>query len=304
METEKIHVLIYGIHHQRTYFFRDVKYGKIELHGYPPLREPSIGAHLIDFYNMRMHHALVGKVKEKECPTLEEWQAFVKELPNLIPDLMENQQWQKYCQCMEWNPKNQLVQLFYKGIGAGLKTEEQLLFYVNEKKEKKYILRHISRGCKNGIDMVRHDLNLMIYFVLDGLNMEKISEKNRNKQYESDYTCKELRYVFRHWTELKEKVVFFENRNIVKAPWIEGKYVHAWQRYHENRNPRDSEKVETKQQLSVEDTRQSVTPVSEKTRETKPLSVLLSEIKDKQHVLPQKKIYADRQSGRCRLAYE
>ncbi|EOB3455998.1 hypothetical protein ACIJDO_001136 [Enterococcus hirae] len=69
--------------------------------------------------------------------------------------------------------------------------------------------------------------NLKIHFCLDGLNMsEVLSKDNRNGKKK---TSTELRYVYRNWKELSEKVIFMKGGQRVKAPWEQEPEV--WQAY-------------------------------------------------------------------------
>lgn len=132
--------------------------------------------------------------------------------------------------------------------------------------------------------------NVLIYFVLDELDMSEISKDNQIKKYIGDYTCKELRYIFRHWFELKEKIIFFQDKKIVKAPWIEGKYVHVWKDYALKRKNLLSENAAKTQNKSMEDVR---LPFYSKS-DGEPLQTLLLKTKGNKNDQKQKKPSIDR----------
>ncbi|MBO1298672.1 MULTISPECIES: hypothetical protein [unclassified Enterococcus] len=296
METKGIQIFLYGLDDSRKLFFEDEKNNRIDLQGNPPLKEVSIDSAVIDWYNNQLHFYLVRKVLWEELTTIESWRKFEKNLPKLFRiDHKNKPHWQKYYQCMAWNIKNQLSNIFYKGITAGLKTEHFSLFYCNENNEKQYITQHIDRGCKNGIDMAICYPNVMIYFVLDGLDMHDIAGKNRKKKFESDYTCKELRYIFRHWYELKEKVIFFENKKIVKAPWVDGSYVHAWKTYRESRKEQLSKKLSSMRTQSMDDIQQTIFSIDKKKQGETSLQNILSKTKIKKERQELKKACIGRQ---------
>ena len=88
-------------------------------------------------------------------------------------------------------------------------------------------IRHIRRGCKIGLNSAKLTPNLKIHFCLDGLNMsEVLSKDNCNGKKK---TSTELRYVYRNWKELSEKVIFMKGGQRVKAPWEQEPEV--WQAY-------------------------------------------------------------------------
>lgn len=87
--------------------------------------------------------------------------------------------------------------------------------------------RHIRRRCKIGLNSAKLNPNLKIIFCLDGLNMSEVLSK-------ADYSGKkitstELRYAYRNWKELSEKVIFMKGGQRVKAPWEQEPEV--WQAY-------------------------------------------------------------------------
>jgi hypothetical protein len=86
----------------------------------------------------------------------------------------------------------------------------------------------IRRACKFGIGMVATGLSpdfplAKIHFILDGLNLEAIAKKDLSVNGGTDHfqpiTSSELRYAFRHWASLKNKMLFYVNLTKVDAPW-------------------------------------------------------------------------------------
>ncbi|MDA9462923.1 hypothetical protein B835_2886 [Enterococcus mundtii 3F] len=285
MDTDKVYILLFGLDDQRNLFYQDVISRKVKLKRFPSLTEPNSSAYVIDCYNKGLHELIVSKLLEKKLETVEELQELEKEWPNLLAEEYKHlPHWKRYWLCMQWNPKNRLLNIFKKVVTERrLFTEKGALYYRNKYKYEKNFNKHIERGCKNGLDIAIHCPNVRIYFVLDKLNMHNISKKNCYGQYESDYTCKELRYIFRHWNELKEKVVFFENKKIVKAPWIRGKYVKAWQKYSDIRKRRFTWNLNKQECKSMENIQSSTSLTSEKAREHKNLQSLLIEAIGKQN---------------------
>ncbi|QWZ75364.1 hypothetical protein [Enterobacter roggenkampii] len=77
------------------------------------------------------------------------------------------------------------------------------------------------RGSKNGIEMIAQqssDSKRRLHFILDGLNVQGVINKDKNF-YGLKITASELRYIYRNWGRLKDKVIFYLNGEVVKAPW-------------------------------------------------------------------------------------
>ena len=70
-------------------------------------------------------------------------------------------------------------------------------------------------------------INILIYFVLDGIKMKRShAKKIAKKNTKSEYTCQGIHAIFSDigYQLKEEKVVFFlKSKKIVKAPWIERK---------------------------------------------------------------------------------
>ncbi|NMP58304.1 hypothetical protein [Enterococcus mundtii] len=298
MDTDKMYILLFGMDDQRILFYQDVISRKVKLKRFPSLTESSSSAYVIERYNKGVHELIVSKVSEKKLETVEELQEFEKEWPSLLSEEYKHlPHWKRYWLSMQWNPKNRLLNIFKKVVTERkLFVEKGALYYRNKYKDKKSFNKHIERWCKNGIDIAIYCPNVRIYFVLDKLNMHNISKKNCYGHYEGDYTCKELRYIFRHWDELKEKVVFFENKKIVKAPWIRGKYVKEWQKYSEIRKRRFTWNLNKQACKSMENIKSSTFLTRERAHEHKNLQSLLKEAIGKQNnVSEQKRASARRQ---------
>ncbi|MDB7102394.1 hypothetical protein [Enterococcus mundtii] len=277
MDSEK-DILLYGLYKKREAFFADVKNNKVDLQGYPTLSGESEHAHIIDYYNNRLHMAIVERKRSGRLRTFKQWRLFIDQLLFVLFRFWnEYPLWKQYLQCMNWNPKNSLWATFnYPIFHENLRLEGIVLYFQNEEGEIISCNKHITRGCKNGIDMAMYYPNILIYFVLDGIKMKEVMQKNRQKKYKSEYTCKELRYIFRHWYQLKEKVVFFLNRKIVKAPWIEGNHIRQWERYHEHRK----EKLMKETSKSVDDLTHDAFP-EEKKNELKSFKAVILEVNEK-----------------------
>ncbi|MFP1649133.1 hypothetical protein [Enterococcus mundtii] len=278
MDSEK-DILLYGLYKKRETFFADVKNNKVDLQGYPTLSGESEHAHIIDYYNNRLHMAIVERKRSGRLRTFEQWRLFIDQLLFVLFRFWnEYPLWKQYLQCMNWNPKNCLWATFnYPIFHENLRLEGIVLYFQNEAGETISCNDHITRGCKNGIDMAMYYPNILIYFVLDGIKMKEVMQKNRQKKYKSEYTCKELRYIFRHWYQLKEKVVFFLNRKIVKAPWIEGNHIRQWQKYHEHRKKKGKREIAK----SVDDLTHDALPKEKKKNELKSFKALLLEVNEK-----------------------
>lgn len=226
--------------------------------------------------------AIVERKRSGRLRTFGQWRLFIEQLPFVLFRFWyEHPLWKQYLQCMDWSPKNCLWATFnYPIFHENLRLEGVVLYFQNAEGEIISCNDHITRGCKNGIDMAIHYPNILIYFVLDGIKMKEVMKKNRQKKYKSEYTCKELRYIYRHWYQLKEKVLFFLNRKIVNAPWIEGDHIHEWQKYHEHRKKKLGKEISK----SVDDLTYDVFPEEKKKNKLKSFKSLLLEVSEKGHI--------------------
>ncbi|THE12392.1 hypothetical protein E1H99_07555 [Enterococcus hirae] len=198
-------ILLYGLRDERFDFFYGISDGKINLgkktfrtdkecYGFP------LGSYIIDHYNDSFAEKIYTEKRILQDP--EQWKNFSQNwLNDISPSYKNLPLWEEYYRCMKITPKTQ----------------------------KKLLEDPIKQGCKNGVDMAIVHPNIMIYFVLDNLDMNLIVTKS--KAYSSSYTGHELRYVYRRWSEAKEKIVFFEKNKEVPAPWVAGEYQKVWKSY-------------------------------------------------------------------------
>ncbi len=73
------------------------------------------------------------------------------------------------------------------------------------------------RCSKSGLAMVaeQSESQRKIHFILDGVDYESVTNKTS-----SSITSSELRYVYRHYDQLENKVLFYKNQQVVQAPWL------------------------------------------------------------------------------------
>ena len=77
------------------------------------------------------------------------------------------------------------------------------------------------RGSKSGIEMVSQNpasSTRKLHFILDGADMEGVTTKY-SERYGNSITASELRYVYRHWDSLENKVIFYKGNKVTNAPW-------------------------------------------------------------------------------------
>ncbi|MGM9903909.1 MAG: hypothetical protein ACI32O_08270, partial [Enterococcus sp.] len=182
-------ILLYGLRDERFDFFYGISDGKINLgkktfrtdkecYGFP------LGSYIIDHYNDSFAKKIYTEKSILQDP--EQWKNFSQNwLNDISPSYKNLPLWEEYYRCMKITPKTQ----------------------------KKLLEDPIKQGCKNGVDMAIVHPNIMIYFVLDNLDMSLVVTKS--KDYNPSYTGYELRYVYRRWSEAKEKIVFFEKNKEV-----------------------------------------------------------------------------------------
>ena len=222
-------ILLYGLSDDRKKLFISLEKGKIKRNDVVIPEERGLQNYTVDAYNLELSDYLKRVVNELRGNHW--WQEFLSKwymkIPQKIPQLPL---WQDYLYHLEKNDKNRLeviyqgTKLIYGGPyypGFILKRNEELITDFD---------LHIMRGCKIGIDIARTNPNVSIYFSIDELDMPSVFNKERFEG-RLNATSSELRYVYRHWQELKEKVHFFKGKEEVPAPWVAGEYQKAWKRY-------------------------------------------------------------------------
>ncbi|MGM9903701.1 MAG: hypothetical protein ACI32O_07190 [Enterococcus sp.] len=203
-------ILLYGLLRERVQFFNKLKNEEINL-GEKTFKidkkhtSDSFHSYSIDIYTKRFEEI----IKNRDLKNPEQWHKFSQDWLNDIPIRYKTLPlWEAFYRYMEITPKNQ----------------------------EKLMEDPIKQGCKRGIDMAIDHPKMMIYFVLDGIDMEPVTTKS--KSCEPSYTGSELRYVYRRWSEAKEKIAFFKEDKEVKAPWIKGLYINDWEKYGNHRTYR------------------------------------------------------------------
>jgi hypothetical protein len=90
----------------------------------------------------------------------------------------------------------------------------------------------IRRACKFGIGLVATDpqfAGAKVHFILDGLDMTEVATKGTRSSAQTkgpakvavSITVSELRYVYRNWGQLSNKVILYVNLIPVAAPWLQ-----------------------------------------------------------------------------------
>ncbi|MGM9903846.1 hypothetical protein E1H99_04785 [Enterococcus hirae] len=240
---EEKSILLYGLRRERSCFFDALVEGEIKITEEICRINKGLRTYIIDNYNEEFYHIMTQQQKRLNSP--EAWQQFSKEWLNYVSSgNKELALWKEYYHCLE----------------------------ITSKTQEKLMKDPIKQGCKNGIDMAINHPNIMIYFVLDGLEMEIVTTKA--KEYKTGYTGVELRYVYRRWSEAKESIVFFLLNEKIEAPWIKGLHVKDWQEYGDKRmNRLLKEKRYEKQPMILQKSPLTITQENE-TKELKSLKAL------------------------------
>ncbi|THE14314.1 hypothetical protein E1H99_04765 [Enterococcus hirae] len=223
--------LLYGLGNDREDLFISFKRGKIKRNDVIISKEAELGDYTIDSYNNMLARFLT--VRAKMAETNEFWNLFLSKWTKLLPEKQPRLPlWKEFCSHLKTNPKNRLEKI-YQGTtlveSYGVEARPHVALIKNN--EIKYFFNlHVMRGCKIGIDIARTNPNVSIYFSIDKLDMQSVLNK---KQFNGAWnaTSSELRYVYRHWQELKEKVHFFKGEEEMSAPWISGEYQKSWENY-------------------------------------------------------------------------
>ena len=108
----------------------------------------------------------------------------------------------------------------------------------------------IRRGCKFGIKYITENLSGKVYYALDGITSDSVTNKenffNKSLRGKKLPICTtELRYLFRNWQHYKDKVIFMKitgdipedirgwvgTPEAVKAPWEDSINLDGWASY-------------------------------------------------------------------------
>ncbi|MEY8445115.1 hypothetical protein AALA44_02770 [Enterococcus ratti] len=208
----KENVLIYGLEKARW------KYTKSLIKENPNIKKMPL---FIDDYNdgvtWLLEKEIAQKKKEpsqKSCwDSTENFSEFIEKMPIMMKERLNFPLWSAYFSHFQNKSKNQLQKIYQFQLQEINKNQKNK-FNVNNINT--YL--HVKRGCKIGLEMAKSIANLKIYFVLDGLDFKSVVFKD-TKRFKKSYTGIELRYVYRNWEELKDKVVFIKQKKQVEAPW-------------------------------------------------------------------------------------
>jgi hypothetical protein len=233
LESEK-YILVYGLskirEHYRTTNTRVSEKVKFQAGHQTGRNEYYPGFH-IDSYNNEIKQFFAGfspdlHNKKRYEEVMETWHIRLGRSTRIAPSFL----WEKYHEATKTKEKFMFENIFpHSKFKPGTKYE----IYSEELHD-----TFIKRGCKIGIEAVKLSDNIEIWFLLDGLEIEQVVNKSKE-----GFTNSELRYIYRNWKELEEKVVFLCDDRRVSAPWE--KNPELWQSYetklaskNEARNPK------------------------------------------------------------------
>ena len=224
-------ILLYGLNEDREIFFNSLKEGKVKRNNIVIPKGARLQNYMIDSYNLELSDFLRRMVNELRENYL--WQDFLNKWFMRIPKKMSQLPlWPDFLYHLFLNDKNRLEQIYQGTTLVGCYGGSYYSDFILKKNEKLFIYfdLHVMRGCKIGIDIARTNPNVFIYFSIDELNMQSVLNRKRGDSG-LNATNRELRYIYRHWQELKEKVHFFMGEEEVPAPWIAGEYKKLWEDY-------------------------------------------------------------------------
>ncbi|THE12391.1 hypothetical protein E1H99_07550 [Enterococcus hirae] len=223
--------LLYGLGEDRETLFVSLKKGKIKRDDVIISEEAEIGNYTIDVYNNTLVHFL--KKYAKYAETNEFWNLFLNGWSKLLPEELPNLPlWKEFCSQVKTNPKNRLEKIYQGTTLVEIYGNPECPNVALDRNNERFYFfdLHVMRGCKIGIDIARKKPNVSIYFSIDRLDIPSVFNKKLFKRVRNT-TNSELRYVYRHWQELKDKVHFFKGEEEIPAPWVAGEHQKAWESY-------------------------------------------------------------------------
>ncbi|WP_206853885.1 hypothetical protein [Candidatus Enterococcus mangumiae] len=270
MENEQKQVILFfGLTTTRNDYLNRIVNGEFHLKNVTVDKETTWVDYSFDLYLSHLRDVL--RTKGAELTTPEKWEKFSYEWPDYIKsEYRDLPLWKDYYYHTQVTLKNRFAHL-YKGTVAQpyffvkaysknyIPDEFSVLKLPDSKELGRYIYSelakdpnanlgehrygfakkgklyspslHMIRGSKIGVDIAKTNPNVTIYFLLDGLDMKRVLTKPRVKKPTSNVTNHELRYVYRNWSQLEGKIVFFKNGKEVSPPWESFEYKKMWQAY-------------------------------------------------------------------------
>ncbi|MBD2786241.1 hypothetical protein ID858_16210 [Xenorhabdus sp. DI] len=220
--------LIYGLNPERTRYINGTKAFEdarvpINEYGYPPI--------VIDYY------LIPAELNQIKC--------FVKKN---IDTNNENKLAKIHDMKSKYNyTKNDEYKKYKDNFFNHLKYDNK---YISVTKDLEYNRTIMGRKCKGGLSWVsigNNELikNIHVHFILDGIDMESVTNKHNMNKYYNSMTAKELRWIFRHRANHKiaEKVQFWKNNNPASPPW-NGPESFVWINYAIHLQKKNEEKEE------------------------------------------------------------
>lgn len=118
----------------------------------------------------------------------------------------------------------------YKPETVKAKSEQQL-----RRKGDSLQFAMIRKSCKFGLKYVTQVLpqNSTVHFILDEFPTDEAVVKKEKHEGRISITISELRWVFREWPTIQNRVIFYLNSTQVTAPW--NRNPEPWRRYAEER---------------------------------------------------------------------
>lgn len=262
-------ILFFGLSKARINYFKRMTAGELYLENVPFAKDVNWSEYSFDRYINHLRYVL--STTGSELTTPENWQKFSYEWPYYTnPEYRNWPLWKEYYDHTQADPKNRFTHL-YKGMVAKpyflmeaylkkyttddygvlkLPTNQELGRYIYSelslnpnaklgehhygfaKEGNTYLpVFHTIRGSKIGINIAKTNPNVTIYFLLDGLDMKKVLTKTRLKMPAKNVTNHELRYIYRNWSQLEGKIIFFRDGKEVEPPWKSAEYKKMWQAY-------------------------------------------------------------------------
>lgn len=112
-----MYILLYGLSDPRYKFLLQVVNDEVDLQGHPKLIEGVTAPYVIDRYNYGINDVLANQVDNSKLTTLEELKKIEDKWLGQLSHLHKQKPlWKNYWQCMQWNRKNRLWNIFKQVI--------------------------------------------------------------------------------------------------------------------------------------------------------------------------------------------
>lgn len=118
-----------------------------------------------------------------------------------------------------------MTQSTFRGVEQGTETDITKILHSMTRKMSKFSLRDVLNGGAH-LNIINAKVNSpqcpKIHYALDGIDFNNTINKVKHVSngYVTDITNSELRFLYRHRSNLSNRIIFYRGKREVEAPWV------------------------------------------------------------------------------------